>query len=52
MIVTEAEVQRIYRKRFTQSQQSRYRTWKVLVGEFFSRWIRPGDTVNVQERWF
>lgn len=46
MIVTESEVQRIYRKRFPQQElAAKSRTWKVIVQTFLSRWIKPSDTV-------
>jgi SAM-dependent methyltransferase len=46
MIVTEDEVQRIYRKRFPDHKlAAKSRTWSVIVRHFLSRWIRPGDTV-------
>ena len=46
MIVSEDEVQRIYRKRFPdKALASKSRTWKVIVDHFLSKWIDPGDTV-------
>ncbi|HWB53031.1 MAG TPA: class I SAM-dependent methyltransferase [Tepidisphaeraceae bacterium] len=46
MIVTEDEVQRIYRKRFSdRALITKARTWEVIVKYFLSKWIRPGDTV-------
>lgn len=46
MIVTEDEVQRIYRKRFPEEAlAAKSRTWSVIVGQFLSRWIKSTDTV-------
>ena len=39
------ELQRIYHTRFAQNRDYRNRVWEVLTGEFFSRFIRPNDTV-------
>jgi len=46
MIVTEAEVQRIYRRRFSEPEKlAKAGVWNVLVSRFFQKWVRPGDTV-------
>jgi SAM-dependent methyltransferase len=46
MIVTEDEVQRIYRKRFPEpTLAAKSRMWKIIVEQFFSRWIKETDTV-------
>ena len=39
------ELQRIYHRRFSQTSAYRNRVWQVLAGEFFNRWVRPGDAV-------
>ncbi|MGB8170156.1 MAG: class I SAM-dependent methyltransferase [Chthoniobacteraceae bacterium] len=39
------ELQRIYGTRFAQNREYRNRVWQVLTSEFFSRFIRPADTV-------
>jgi SAM-dependent methyltransferase len=46
MIVTEDEVQRIYRKRFpTEELAAKRRVWEVIVKHYFNRWIKTSDTV-------
>jgi SAM-dependent methyltransferase len=46
MIVTKEEVQRIYRRRFSEADvRAKARVWKVLVEAFFQKWVRPTDTV-------
>jgi SAM-dependent methyltransferase len=40
-----AELQRIYERRFGPTAAYRQRVWRVLTGEFFSRWISPGSDV-------
>lgn len=39
------ELKRIYSVRFTGIEEYRDRVWRVLVSEFFSRWIMPDSTV-------
>ncbi len=39
------ELERIYSVRFTGIEDYRNRVWRVLVSDFFSRWIEPGSTV-------
>lgn len=39
------ELERIYSVRFTGIEEYRDRVWKVLVSEFFSRWIAPDSAV-------
>lgn len=44
--VTEADVQRIYRHRFSESDRvEKARIWKVVVGDYLQRWVRAQDTV-------
>ncbi len=46
MIVTEEEVQRIYRRRFGEAEKkAKADVWKVIVQSFFQRWVRAGDVV-------
>jgi len=40
-----AELQRIYKTRFSGRETYRARIWRVLVAQFFSRWLRPSDSV-------
>jgi SAM-dependent methyltransferase len=42
---TQAELERIYSARFSGLEAYRNKVWNVLVNEFFSRWIRPEDSV-------
>jgi len=39
------ELEKIYSVRFTGIEDYRNRVWRVLVAEFFSRWIAPQSTV-------
>ena len=39
------ELQRIYGTRFAQNRDYRNQVWQILTAEFFSRYIRPTDTV-------
>jgi len=46
MIVTKDEVQRIYRRRFSEEdKKAKSAVWKVLVESFFQRWVAPGNVV-------
>jgi SAM-dependent methyltransferase len=40
-----ADLQKIYAARFSGQQAYRNRVWQVLTGQFFSRWIKPSDTI-------
>jgi SAM-dependent methyltransferase len=42
---TTTELQRIYRRRFEGNLEYRAAVWRVLVSDFFSRYIRPSDRV-------
>ena len=42
---TQAELEKIYSARFSGLEAYRNKVWSVLVKEFFSRWIRPADSV-------
>ncbi len=42
---TQAELERIYSVRFSGAEAYRNSVWSVLVNSFFSRWIRPEDSV-------
>lgn len=42
---TQAELERIYSVRFSGLEAYRNDVWNVLVNEFFSRWIKPQDSV-------
>jgi SAM-dependent methyltransferase len=42
---TQAELERIYSVRFSGLEAYRNKVWNVLVNEFFSQWIKPGDSV-------
>ena len=39
------DLQKIYWARFAGQQAYRTRVWQVLTRSFFSRWVRPADTV-------
>jgi SAM-dependent methyltransferase len=39
------QLQQKYANRFTRIAQYRIRVWEVLTREFFSRWIKPTDTI-------
>ena len=39
------DLQRIYLRRFKRTAAYRNRVWEVLTAVFFSRWVRPTDTV-------
>ena len=39
------DLQNIYASRFNALEDYRTRVWQVLTGEFFSRWVKPGDSV-------
>jgi len=46
MIITESEVQRIYRRRFSEEdKRAKAAVWKVVVEAFFQKWVKPADTV-------
>ena len=40
-----SDLQKIYSARFSGQQAYRTHVWQILTGNFFSRWIRPTDTV-------
>lgn len=40
-----SDLQKIYEARFSGQQAYRTRVWQILTSSFFSRWIRPSDTV-------
>ena len=40
-----SDLQKIYSARFSGQQAYRTNVWQILTGSFFSRWIRPTDTV-------
>jgi SAM-dependent methyltransferase len=40
-----AELQRLYAKRFAGKGEYRNKVWRLLVEEFFARWIPPGAVV-------
>lgn len=40
-----AELKRLYASRFSGLQSYRNQVWQVLTSAFFSRWVRPGDSV-------
>jgi SAM-dependent methyltransferase len=42
---TPADLQRIYARRFQQSQRYRRGVWRVLIDDFFQRYVRLTDTV-------
>jgi SAM-dependent methyltransferase len=35
----------IYSRRFAESEERRIEIWQVLARQYFSRWVKPGDTV-------
>lgn len=39
------ELTQIYERRFKEVEQYRNRIWQVLIGSFFSKWIRPEHAV-------
>ena len=39
------ELTQIYERRFKEVEQYRNRIWQVLIGSFFSKWIRPDHAV-------
>ncbi len=39
------ELSLIYHRRFSRTAAYRNRVWQILTKEFFSRWVRPADTV-------
>jgi hypothetical protein len=39
------ELRKIYERRFEQILDYRNRVWTVLVGDFFQRYVQPGDRV-------
>jgi SAM-dependent methyltransferase len=41
----QAELQKIYSLRFAGLEAYRNEVWRVLTSKFFSRWIKPGDSV-------
>ncbi len=40
-----SELTQIYERRFKSIEEYRNRVWKVLIGSFFAKWLRPGDSV-------
>lgn len=40
-----AELQRIYKIRFSGREAYRAQVWRILVTQFFSQWLKPGDAV-------
>jgi SAM-dependent methyltransferase len=40
-----ADLQRIYTARFAGQKVYRNNVWQILTSEFFSRWIKPSDTI-------
>ena len=42
---TQSELQRIYAKRFSGLEAYRNEVWRVLTAQYFSRWVRPSDSV-------
>lgn len=44
-IESPSDLQKIYAARFSGQQAYRTQVWQVLTGSFFSRWIKPTDTV-------
>jgi SAM-dependent methyltransferase len=42
---TQAELEKIYSARFSGMEAYRNDVWNVLVNQFFSRWIKPEDSV-------
>lgn len=46
VVPTREDVQRIYRHRFSESdRRAKDAIWRVIVGDFLQRWIRPQDAV-------
>ncbi len=46
MLVTDEEVQRIYRHRFSEAdKRAKAAIWKVIVESYFQKWVKPSDTV-------
>lgn len=46
MTITGEELRRIYAKRFPEADRAaKARIWRVLVAEFFQKWVRPTDVV-------
>jgi SAM-dependent methyltransferase len=39
------DLQKLYTTRFTGHEDYRNRIWRILTSEFFSRWVKPTDTV-------
>jgi hypothetical protein len=39
------ELKKIYERRFEQILDYRHRVWTVLVGDFFQRYVEPGQRV-------
>lgn len=39
------ELQRIYRIRFSGREDYRANVWRILVSQFFSQWVKPGNAV-------
>jgi SAM-dependent methyltransferase len=39
------DLQKLYTTRFTGQEDYRNRIWRLLTSEFFSRWVKPTDTV-------
>lgn len=44
-ILSSAELQQIYKSRFTGNSSYRAKVWSVLIRDYFQQWVRPGDTV-------
>jgi SAM-dependent methyltransferase len=40
-----ADLQKLYSTRFAGQKAYRNNVWKILTSEFFSRWIKPSDTI-------
>lgn len=40
-----ADLQKIYAARFSGQEAYRNRVWQILTAQYFSRWIKPTDTV-------
>jgi dolichol-phosphate mannosyltransferase len=46
MIPSHLDVSEVYSRRFSpEDQRAKNEIWKVLVGAFFQKWVRPEDTV-------
>lgn len=39
------DLEKLYTTRFTGHEDYRNRIWRLLTSEFFSRWVKPSDTV-------